>query len=77
MINRKQRQEIAQRLTNELSNVSDAETLQIGTFVYTLAAIPTGHDTEFLLNAVDPNTGRKEPVLSAAKICLQELAKNN
>ena len=77
MLNEKQRHTIAERLRDELPNVSEAQQNEIGDLVYTLAAYPVGIDTDFLLDALDPETGEKEPLLTAAKICLQELAKNN
>jgi hypothetical protein len=77
MINEKQRHEIAERLTIELPDVDDAQTLEIGSLVYTLAAIETGHDIDFLLTAINPDSGRDEHIRRAANICLEELAKNN
>ncbi|HUD10441.1 MAG TPA: hypothetical protein VMR28_02090 [Candidatus Saccharimonadales bacterium] len=76
MLNESQRENIARRLTGELPDISDAQRQHVGDFVFTLAALPVGHDIDFLLDALDPDEGKKEPVLSAARICLDEMTSN-
>lgn len=71
MLDQSQQEQIAQRLTTELDlkNATEEDSEAINKLVFGLALLPAGHDTEFLVDMIDPER-RDHIVQMAARICL-------
>ena len=78
MLDESQRKEITQRLTTELDleNATEEESKDIEGLVFGLSLLPSGHDTEFLIDKFDPE--RKDHIVQrAAQICLDVFLKHS